>query len=682
MPADRRPQDVAVRVTALTLFLVGVVVGPPFLLLVDAGALRLGEVRVQTQIAYAYWSIGAALLVAPFLALTTVSGDWFERWYDTAVARAMAIPPRIFIASVAGLAFLLSAWFALYSFERMPTSSDEIAQLWHARMLLEGRLAMPPDPNPEFFAIDNMIDRPRWMSQFPIGGPAVMALGLASQAAWLLNPLLTAVIVFNVYRFAQRAHGEALARIVSALLVTSPMVLMIGASYMNHTPTTMLLTTALAALPVWMSSGRDAWIIGVSIGAAITIRPLDGVLAGAVMGLVMLWQAARVPGHVRSLLVALAAGAVPLALLLWANWATNGSPTLFGYEALWGPNHSLGLHDDPSGNPHTPERAFLLAVKYIVQLNWIVTAWPVPVLLLVVFGLLATDRTNRWDALLLGWFCLQLLAHALYWHDGQFVGPRFLFTAVPALLMLAARAPVLLAARAGRGTTPWRVAVVLVPVCVLVAWLRPMKPFGVQAAARELRATRSSFKIAPPKETQSASFGPALIFVQEGVSTRLLHRLWGLGVSRPDAARLMATVDGCSLVDAVDAESARAAQDTTGRVQRLEQATRPYTPGARKVLVPDATFRISDSASVTPGCTREIVHDFRVKNVIAFGPMLLLNRFDSTGSLGGRVVYALDMGAHNEVLRSRFNDRRWYRYEVPRNRADTLPILVPYDATR
>ena len=56
--------------------------------------------------------------------------------------------------------------------------------------------------------------------------------------------------------------------------------------------------------------------------------------------------------------------------------------------------------------------------------------------------------------------------------------------------------------------------------------------------------------------------------------------------------------------------------------------------------------------------------------------------FDSTGHVGGPVVYALDMGRHNEVLRGRFGDRKWYRYEVPRNRPDTVPILVPYDTTR
>jgi hypothetical protein len=62
--------------------------------------------------------------------------------------------------------------------------------------------------------------------------------------------------------------------------------------------------------------------------------------------------------------------------------------------------------------------------------------------------------------------------------------------------------------------------------------------------------------------------------------------------------------------------------------------------------------------------------------------MLLENRFDAAGQAAGRAVYVMDLGERNELLRARFRDRRWFRYELPRNRPDTNPILVPYDAPR
>src|SRR5205085_1322330 len=167
----------------------------------------------------------------------------------------------------------------------------------------------------------------------------------------------------------------------------------------------------------------------------------------------------------------------------------TGHPLRFGYEVLWGPNHSLGLHADPTGNPHTAWRALLLAIKYSVQLSWIATAWPVPVLLLVSMGLAFSRRPNRWDVLLLVLFAAQLVVYAFYWHDGQFAGPRFLFTMLPAFMMLAARAPFILAAR--MSGTLRRIAIVVIPVCIGVSWLRSMQPFGVQGLAREFRDSRS-----------------------------------------------------------------------------------------------------------------------------------------------------------------------------------------------
>jgi hypothetical protein len=89
---------------------------------------------------------------------------------------------------------------------------------------------------------------------------------------------------------------------------------------------------------------------------------------------------------------------------------------------------------------------------------------------------------------------------------------------------------------------------------------------------------------------------------------------------------------------------------------------------------------VSDNASLTPACREEIALDGRLKNTVAYGPLLLLNRFDRDGRLGGNVVYAMNLGERNRVLRERFADRHWFRYEVPRDRADTLPVLVPYDS--
>lgn len=671
---------------AVALVMLGLLLGPSLLLQPGMSSQNILDVQVQLRAGYRYWTTGALILVAPFLALVTIPGEWFERRWTQATALVMAIPGRTFAVGLVLTTLALTAFLADYSFDRRATTADEIAQLWHARMLLEGRLAMPPDSNPEFFAIDNIIDRPVWMSQFPIGGPAVLALGLLTGAAWLLNPILTALTALNVYRFARISYGEPLARVAAVVLSTSPMVLIMGATHMNHTPTAWLVTLALASLPVWTVTDspttlrREAAFIGVAVGAAMTIRPLDGVVAAVVLGLAMLATAARDRDRARSLIVAIVAGAIPVAVLLLVNWRTTGHPLRFGYELLWGANHSLGLHDDPTGNPHTAWRALLLAVKYASQLNWIATGWPIPALLLVAVGLIFSRRANRWDVLMLSLFAVQLITYAFYWHDGQFVGPRFLFTAVPALLILVARAPFLVAQQV-RGTV-WRVAVVVIPVCLGVTWLRSMRPYGMQGLAQEFRESRSRLKVDSPRDVQRGALRNVLVFVQEGASARLQHRLWGLGLSRPDAARLLAIADGCTLVEATRAEESRAAADTAGRLVRMQAMIKPFRASPDNARLPDVNFRVTDTTSITEGCASEIARDYRVKNTVAYGPMLLLNRFDGSGRIAGDAIYVMDLGDRNELLRTRFPNRRWLRYEVPRRGRDTLPVLTPYDPVR
>ena len=680
----RRARGLATGAVVLTM--VALAPAPALLLQPGVALLNVIDVRQQLHAGVMYWTTGTILLVLPFLALTTVPGDWFERWWSDITARVMEIPNRAFAMGVVAVVLLLAVGFTWYSFDARPTTADEIAQLWHGRMLLGGHLALPADPNPEFFAIDNVIDRPRWMSQFPIGGPAVLAVGLLTGVAWLLNPLLTALTALNVYRFVQRTDEEATARAAAAVYALSPMVLLMGSTYMNHTPTAWLVTLALAALPNWIADPdpagmrRSALLIGGALGCAVTIRPLDGVVAGAVIALVMLAAAVRDRRRASTLLLGVGAGAIPLALLLLANLRTTGSATRFGYEVLWGPNHSLGLHDDPTGHPHTAWRALLLGVKYAVQMNWIATAWPIPVMVVVVAGMFAALRPRRWDIVLFALFGTQLLLYAFYWHDGQFVGPRFMFTALAPLLILAARAPFVVAHRV-RGVA-WRATVLAVPVCIGVTWLRHMPPFGVQGLASEFRESRTRLKLDPPREITSGLVQNALVFVQEGAATRLLHRLWGVGVSRAASARLVETADACSLLEAVRAEEARPSPDSVTRLDRIAARVTPYREGRVGVHIPDPNFRVSDETSLTTACRVEIALDNRLKNTVAYGPLLLLNRFDSEGRVGGNAVYVMNLGERNEVLRQRFADRHWYLYEVPRNRPDTLPILVPYDSAR
>jgi hypothetical protein len=493
----------------------------------------------------------------------------------------------------------------------------------------------------------------------------VLVPGVTSGLAWLVNPLLTAFAVIGVYTFARRAYGEAVARSAAALFALAPFVLFMGASYMNHTATILLVTVALTQLAIWVSAerqgelDRSAALLGLTLGLAFIIRPVDALALAAVIGVLQLVELRRGGGRVRSLLFQIGAGMIPVLVLFYVNARTTGAPLRLGYEVLYGTAHQLGFHDDPYGVPFTPARALGLLSKYLLQLNVVLFEWPLPALGLLAAGLLALRRPSRWDHLLIGAFAAQAIAYSLYWGDGMFRGPRYLFTALVAVVILVARAPFVLT-EVTRGSVR-RALPFLVPACVLVAWLVVWSNAGVAARVRGYQRMPARYRVDPAAIARTAGLHHALVFVNEDSRTRTLHRLWSLGIGRGNAARLMDSAPACAVRVAIDADLSMAPQRAEGRLERLIQ---------------HATT-VDSTALSSPGCREDARRD--AEGWLTFLPFFAANEVGPDGRLGGDVVYALDLGEHNEVLRPRFGDRAWYRIGARSVSKDTLPVPIPYD---
>lgn len=660
------------------LLLLAVYPGPLLVILRDP-AWRTDAVAQKFAEEQAYWTAGLLVIVGPAVALANMIPEQFDRTWEYLRRRLGAVRRGPIITAAALFTGVAAAVAATYVLSRKPTTSDEVAQLWHARILLTGRLSLPADPNPEFFAVDNIIDTGRWYSQFPIGGPAALALAMSLRVTWLLNPMLAALTVVNVFRFGSRAFGAIEARVGAVLCATCPFLLLMSASYMNHTLVTFLVTLALAELPRWSGERQRGQqiasiVIGLALGTAVATRPLDGAIAVLALGGFMVHEAVR-NRRVSSLLLTAFVGALPVAWLLVSNWLTTGHPLLFGYQVLWGPNHSIGFHNDPTGNPHTPTRGVLLAILYMMQLNWSLFEWPVTGMLIVAGALAVIGKLGRWDIVLVVWISAQLAAYAAYWHAGNFFGPRYLFTVVPALLLLVARGVVL----AERTASPSirRTIVAGAGACLLSSWLIPSAPVGVLGSAIASRPLRLALKVNFDTVISSVANTKALIFVGETSSARLMRRLWGIGISRPDAARLIATKDNCALLEGVAAEERRL-DSTPERLSRLQGIRDYLPPSGFRLLVADPTFRVSNRESITPSCAAEIGRDADAQDAISYGPALLENEIGPDGRIAGPAIFVADLGEHNEVLRTRFSDRTWYRLGFPKGSLDRVPQLTPY----
>jgi hypothetical protein len=642
-------------------------------LLPVANLLSAGRSVPWWQDAVQEWTTTGAGLVVVALLIAHLLGDRADAITTRGIRLLDRPSSTAFRIGVALLVFALSAFFAQYCFAGMPYSVDEVAQRWHAQILLAGRLYLPTEPHPEFFSTNEVLDAGgRWFSQFPVGGPAVFAIGLLLGAPWLVNPALAAFTAWNLHRFASRTFSETIARGATLLFALSPFVLLMSASEMNHVATLALVSLALAELARWATADdpravtRSAIILGLAVGGAAAVRPMDAALVAVSIGIFQAWVAWREPARRRSLLLQCLAGAIPVALLLYANARTTGHPMLFGYDALNGAAHRPGFHVDPQGVPFTPRRALMITSGYLMKLNRYLFEWPIPGLLVIVAALLTLRRASRWDMLMLGLVAAIVGGYAFYWFDGFFVGPRFLYSAIPAFVIFAARAPGAVSEWLGERTR-WpaarRAALLLVPLCVAYAWAVPTGVSSVQLRAFYYRHQRAKLKVDVDREVAAAGLDHALVFVPESWHARLVARLRALGMRPLDATHTLQSVDACALQGALDAEDSLPGTNT---VQRLSRVLERARAAGHAELVPgmpsEEVIALVPGAMPTAACLRQAALD--QQETMPYALFLSRQEIDAQGRVGGPVVFVRDFGERNELLRARYGDRTWYRYRA------------------
>lgn len=650
-----------------------------------ANAMTNGVALQWWPLAVREWLLRGSLVIVAAALLAAVLGHRVDAVAERTRRELLQVPARTFGLALSVIAFAAAAFYARFSFAGQPFTTDEMAQAWHARILLSGHVAAVAEPLREFFNTAPVFDRDgRWFSQYPVGGPAFIAAGMAFGLAWLVNPILLGVATWNVHRFLERATDALAARLVTLLFVVSPMVLIMSASQMNHLPALAFNWMALAALAAWDRAidGREqrryGMLIGAALGVAALVRPLDAALVGGVVAAFQLWRAWRERGRWPSIALQLVVGIVPIALLLWTNARTTGNPFLFGYDALNGPGHRLGFHLDPNGQMHTPERGLLITSGYLMRLSRYLFEWPVPGVLLVVAGLMTIRRPTRWELLLAALIAVFLAAYGAYWFDGFFAGPRFLFTVVPAFVYFAGRGLIDVTARVPRPVIH-RVALLIAPLCILVAWAGPDGVSSARGRVKLYREQRTKLKTDIEAQIRRAGLRDAVVFVNEGWRGRLQARLRVRGVSQFLADRTLSEVDACALQTALDLEDTLPAPSDSARADRVIARARAYgvaeiQPGQSA----DQAIALVPGSRPTPKCLWEFQRDRELGGTLAYSLFLAHQRVGRDGRIDGDVIFVRDMGERNELLRERFGTRTWYRYRLARSLDDTSNAFVPY----
>ncbi|MEO8337104.1 MAG: hypothetical protein ABI664_19140 [bacterium] len=657
-PVIERDSVVVLRISAIALTLFGVV--PAANYITDGAGLPWWSTAVRHWL---LWSLLIAFVAALLGRTMTARVEAALAWGERAV---LAPTPRVFAMIVGSVTCLLSLYFGWRLFALQPVVGDEFAQRWQAHVLTQGRLSVLGNAESQFFSTIQTLDvSGRMFSQFPIGGPAILALGLGAGVPWLINPLLAGIAAVALHDFVARIADALTARVSAILFALSPFVLFMSGSEMNHASTLACLMVALAALARWSeaANGSQAWrasmVVGASLGVAATIRPFDAAVVALMIGVFQLVTIRTKPFLLRSLIVQCIAGAIPVALLFAANAATVGRPFAFAYDVLNGPEHRPGFHMTPQGFEHTPRRGLYMISAYLMKLDVGLFGWPVPAMLVIVTTLALQRRATRWDSLLLAVLGGVLIGYGAYWSESYFVGPRFLYAAVPVLVYYTARMTTVARERV---EAPWlRTSVaLLVPLWVIVAWLTPARDgqlFGVQRLADQF-TTRSA---APAITTaiQSAGLTNALVFLDEGWHSRLASRLRAIGVRPLAAEQIVAHEDACRLQHALDAVDNFAESRPGERAGRVMNALDGDVQASRLAQQPPSEqLALVRNRPLSADCQLE---SSRVASYgVSLAAMLPYADVDASGRLDGDVVYARDFGARNALLLPQYGGRSWY----------------------
>ena len=653
----------------------------PFAAFLDVGLEMPGLVSQLRD-----WGTGSALTFG--IGLLAWMASRRGHWGEAASARAHPWKLATRVELVAGCSLILYALVATVVFSRRPLLIDELAQLWQAQRYAEGHLWIPAPLHREFFSYLHLVDiGDRVYSQFPPGGPFMLWLGVMFGKPWMVGPVCGALSVWLFARIVRAAEPGASDKWVlgaTILFAAAPFGVFMFGSYMNHVTALLWTLVAVAALielvreeQLPAAGAADALAsaalpgaktvvlalaVGFGLGAAATIRPLD---AFAFALPAAIWLVVRAGRSRRRWIENIIAGigvAIPFAAMMYVNLQTTGHPLLFGYEVLWGATHGLGFHAAPWGAPHTPLRGLALASLYQWRLQTYLFETPFPSLLLPVVALLFTrTKASVLDKYLLASGALIILFYLLYWHDGFYLGPRFVVSLLPVLVLWAARVPRVVADRVRSAHLRNGVTAALA-FGVVGALI-----FNLPVRVATYRAGLTSMRVDYAREAEHANVRNALVFVRESWGAQLVARLWGLGVSRAKTESIYRGTDACDLELEISALEHDGVRGAAAEARLAVLLARDSSVVQKSTLTPDPTERVRPGAVYAPACMQRIEDDRA--GFLHYAPLRLVTTGDN--------IYARDLHARDSLLLAQFADRPVYLMKRTGTRVDAPLEYLP-----
>ena len=641
------------------------------------GSLAAAELSRTLLLVGSFIAIGVAVVVSRLLDPGAI-----ERASVRLGTKLASIPILWFAAALGVITTVLTLVFSLAVLDGKPNLIDSMVQLTHARFIAEGQLSGPADEFLEFWHLPNsLVTSNGWVSQYPPGYLIFLAAGLRLGFVQLIGPVFAGLTVFFTALAGERLLREdrATARLGAIMLCLSPFLIGLAGAFMNHVGAAAFASAAIY-FAIRSRDDESLWwaaAAGAAVGVVFSIRPLSGMVVALVVAVVWAIKSASTVGApiARFLQRTLAAfaGISPILVLVGAyNQHFFGSPFRFGYVASQGPLVGPGFHRDPTGAMYGPVQALAFTSSDLVTFSLYLLETPLPAVLVAGLFLVLANRFGAGVRTIAFWALVPIVANALYWHHGMFMGPRMLNEfAAPWSLLLAVAAVGLV--RLIPTDTLWgnyspRAALILT---LLLSWVAGVVYLGPQRLASYGGGWMQSSRIVLPSGDR-----PSLVFVHGAWTGRVASRLLAHGMRLDSLEASLRQNTTCDSDRYARWYSSPAPQ--RGPAPPLDFSIVPRDPPPLMRIAEEDEIRVRPGVQLTPECLREVASD--TLGIVDVGPLLWQG--DLPGMEANGRMFVRDMGPEaNARLILRYPDR------VPlmllRLRDDQPPTLVPYqDAVR
>ena len=154
---------------------------------------------------------------------------WDKKWFQ-----------RTEIIFIFSIVFLLTFYYTYFHLDHVPRVVDEAGYLFQAKIFASGQLSVPMPEFREFLdfpgiALFKDVDKVYHRPGFP-GHPLLLVPGTLIRATWLTPPLLLAFAFVFMFLTGRYLFSGLTAWLTVILGMTSPWIIVLGASFMPHTP--------------------------------------------------------------------------------------------------------------------------------------------------------------------------------------------------------------------------------------------------------------------------------------------------------------------------------------------------------------------------------------------------------------------------------------------------------------